>query len=672
MILHTSSQGIKGPKAFRKTRREPVRIEGLEPRRLFAVSTATWFGPYLETGTKWTLRTTTSGGNTANFAYVNAGTTVYKGLPSVEVNITGPNGITGKTYDTTDNAGNYIQYSSQTTFPNGSEVNDYSPYRVLLPGSLSAGVTVTLSNSNVETENSTSGSETTTFAETYQFTLLSESTTSITVPAGTYAAYQVTMTESAEGSDGSSIDPDTQIVWWAPDVGIVKSVDQESGTISELTTFEGKIRRLGVIQQPTATTFGDEIEPGVQVALQDGAGATVGASNEAVTITASLSSSSTGQGVLSGTTSVATSGGIARFNNLSIDKPGRYVLIFTDSKGRIVGSEPFDVSAGKLEFRRFPSEGVAGSIIRPGVKVALVDGDGKLIKDAPSLVTLTLTGAGIGLPIEGNTAQLVNGIADFETLKLVKAGKYILEATDANGSIAATSTEIEIKGPHLDFKVQPRKVGVNGRIKYGIVLEDPKGRRIFNNIDTIRFTLNVIEGPSNAALLGSTDILTRGAAINDTQPYVAVNAPGTYTLTATLNQGFGSSTDVSAVESITSNPFEVVQNKLVFTRQPANTQPGITLRYEIQLKDYKKKTVISSDQLTFTLMVISDGAGAVLSSNTDSFRNGKAENDGNIPIKINLPGTYKLIVAVVPAIPDDPIPAPINSNEFKLKIPKGK
>jgi hypothetical protein len=84
-----------------------------------------------------------------------------------------------------------------------------------------------------------------------------------------------------------------------------------------------------------------------------------------------------GGGTLSGTLTVAASGGLATFNTLSINKLGTgYTL--TASSGALIGatSSSFNITAAtanKLAFAQQPTSATAGVAISPAVTVRILD-----------------------------------------------------------------------------------------------------------------------------------------------------------------------------------------------------------------------------------------------------------------------------------------------------------
>jgi hypothetical protein len=427
-----------------------------------------------------------------------------------------------------------------------------------------------------------------------------------------------------------------------------------------------KTAKLSIVKGPTNTSVDDKISP-IKVAELDASGKLD--PKDDTTITASISSSSTGTGTLSGTTNVSTRNGTASFSNLSINKPGQYVLNFTDSDDRMVASASFQISGAKLEFKGKVSNGVAGSSLDPSVEVELVNSKGKPITNASSLVTLSISGSNASNPITGNTVQLTNGVAVFSSVKLSNPGDYTLSATDDQGDTSALSNQFEITGVHLAFKKQPAETGANARVAYEVDLENSKNQVVNRSSIGVGLALTTIEGGTDAALSSSADTVDFGVANNSGGDPVTINSAGTYTITFTVISQSTDGFDYT-IAPITSDPFQVVANHLKFVKQPLSTGVSVPLRYEIVMENYRNQTVTTSaDQLQFTLIPSPGESNGILASNVDTLIGGSAINANNM-ISISPAGTYQLSVVDVPPNPADAVAAGVTSVSFKIKASK--
>jgi hypothetical protein len=654
-------------------------IECLERRQLLSVSAQTLAGPVTIAGNSWTYDGIIQGTVMGTETLTSKGATTFGGQPAIEVDES--DATKGKVASTGQNfyaflPQGYVLLDTKTTSSNGAGgINDsaYSPpYHLLIPETLSGNVPVTTPAVTETDSNSAAPGDTSTETISDVITLVSETPSAqISVPAGNFMCYQINSTETDTDSDGN-VTTDVSEGFIDPSKGLVEVDDVTSGNLLELTNFTGTSFQLAVTQQPSNALVEDDINPAVQVSLQDSLGNNDTNVADAETITASIGSASTGTGTFTAmsVTSVNTVDGVANFSNLAMTKPGQYVLNFTDSDGRSIASNSFKVSAGKLIFKGRVSNGVAGSALEPSVEVELVNSKGKIINDIPSLVTLGISGTNSSNPIAGNTAGLVGGVAIFSGVKLGMPGKYVLNATDDLGDATASSNEFEITGLHIAFRRQPgKKVGLSSPLQYTVVLEDSRNRLVNNSSIGLQLTLNTVAGGTNAALSDRSDVFSFGVANNTTGVRASINSPGEYTITFAIVSEPENPIGYT-IDPITSSQFQVVTDHLAFARgkEPATTLPGVALRFVVQMEDYQNHIVTTSaDPLQFTL-IPSSGDTGVLSSSSDTLLAGIDENAGMI--SINAAGTYKLMVVDVPADPGDPIADPVTSNPFKIKTVK--
>ena len=480
--------------------------------------------------------------------------------------------------------------------------------------------------------------------------------------------WEVDGTETDTPSDSSPPTTSSTKAYFAPNVGLVEVKNITNGQTTELSKYSVISTHLAVTT-PSTTLAGDPFNPVLQVTIIDSTGATDTNPADAVTITPSIGAGSTGTGTLSSAAGVTTVGGVATFSGLSIDKPGTYVITFSDSVGRSIPTDPFKVAAGKLIFKpdKLIKNAVSGSSLEPAIEVELVDSKGKLITDAPSMVTLAPSGPGAGNPITGNTAQQAGGIAMFPGVKLTKPGDYTLDATDDQGDVTATSNQFEITGLHMAFKKNIGKTGANSRLGYLIELEDSKDRLVNNSHLGLILTLNTIDGGTGAALSTAADIFSFGKADNSTSPLVSINAAGTYTITFTVRSESDPSINFP-IDPITSDQFQVVGNQLVFVHVN-NSLPNVPLKYKVEMQDYKRHLVTTAaDGLTFTLNPIG-GATGVLAGGSDSLIGGIAVNQSASPLSIDSPGEYTLTVNDVPGAGE---PGALSGMSHMFKVVTGK
>ncbi len=377
------------------------------------------------------------------------------------------------------------------------------------------------------------------------------------------------------------------------------------------------------------------ILPPVTVAVQDADGNTV----ETATNTVTLSLGTTAAGAhLLGTLTVAAINGVATFSGLSIDKPGAGYTLVASSEG-LAGatSTGFDVSLApvKVAFTSQPTNATADAVIAPGVKVSILDPNGRLVATAAHQVTLRIAAGPAGGALSGTTSVAATaGVATFANLSLNKAGTYFLRAA-ATGLTGATSTAFAIiAGPasKLAFTAQPANAAA------GAILA-PVQVAIRDSLDNLctgatnAVTLAIASGPVGGSLSGTTTAsAVRGVA---TFSRLSLNKIGTfYRLRAT---GAGLTGATSAAFTITVGPAA----KLAFTVQPSNASAGaaISPAVKVAVRDRYGNTCTGATNRV-TMAIASGPAGTTLSGITNVAPSGGFATFANL--SLNKAGTYYL------------------------------
>ncbi|HXV91427.1 MAG TPA: hypothetical protein VD707_08660 [Gemmatimonadales bacterium] len=325
-------------------------------------------------------------------------------------------------------------------------------------------------------------------------------------------------------------------------------------TSSAFSITPGTATRLFFTVQPSATTAGSSISPSVRVAAQDALGNT--ATGFAGNVTLAIATNPAG-GVLSGTTTVAPSSGVAIFSGLSIDKAGTgYTLRATASGLSQATSAAFDItssSATHLVVTVQPSTEVAGVAISPAIQVTARDAQNNTATSFINNVSVTITG-GTGTPgatLSGTkSVGAMAGIATFDDLSIDRSGSGYTLTFTASGVTDVVSAPFTINpgtAAVLVFTVQPTTgpAGVTIAPPVQVTARDALGNTVTNFTSQVTLAITAGTGTPGAVLLGSPVNAVAGVA---TFSNLSINLAGVgYRLDATSG----------ALPLVTSNAFSM-------------------------------------------------------------------------------------------------------------------
>jgi hypothetical protein len=358
---------------------------------------------------------------------------------------------------------------------------------------------------------------------------------------------------------------------------------KESAAIS-IATNQEQLKFLG---QPLQGATGGSIistagQP-VTVEVMSPNGSVDTAFNGDVTIAVSHDASAGQNAVLSGTTTVAARGGIATFNNLSLNQPSQagieYTLSATLNDGTETFSNGFQVGH-TLVFTTQPSNSSSDLAIEPAVVVSVDDPDGSTLDtNYNGAVTLQL-----GNNPNGSNAQLggtttvnaVKGVATFDIIGIEATGAgYTLEASIPEGE-TATSKPFNI-GDYLQFLQQPDSAAAGRTISPAVTVEvlAPDGSPDTTTTgDTITLSIEHDASGQNAALSGTLTEPVNATTGIATFNGLSINDLGSgYTLLAALN-----TTSEKSATTLVSNGFNIYRPfDLSFSPQPTSTPTGFTM-----------------------------------------------------------------------------------------------
>lgn len=361
--------------------------------------------------------------------------------------------------------------------------------------------------------------------------------------------------------------------------------DNVTGTSSDITTIAGSASKVVFVQQPSDATAGATISPSVTVQLQDTHGNNI--STSGISIEMALSS---GTGTLNGTTLKSTdAGGLATFNDLSIDLAGSKNL--TASSGGLTSavSNAFAISAGtaaKVVFVQQPSDTTAGDTISPSVTVQLQDINDNNVSNSGVPITMALS-SGTGV-LSGTSPQTTDagGLATFSDLSINLTGAKNLTASSAGLTSAVSNTFTIITGTATKVRVETAADGSgtvvplqsiaagSSIIVYAIARDDSDNFEA--NVAADAWSLqNITNGVVSGDLVpggdaksavftghfsGTTEIMARFGSL-------ATTNSGTLTVTAgvSLTSPANNATDVATNRSITATFTEAMEDSTITT-----------------------------------------------------------------------------------------------------------
>ena len=420
-----------------------------------------------------------------------------------------------------------------------------------------------------------------------------------------------------------------------------------TATTSSFTISPAASAQLVFTAQPINTVISTPISPPVVVDVEDAFGNLVTTDSSDVTL-----SVASGPGDISGTTTVATSGGIATFDNVALDQVGLYTLGASDGSLTGAVSDSFHITLTapvQLAFQQQPSNITAGNTM-PDVTVDVEDSTGALDTADDSYVTISIATGPSSATLSGTlTVQAVNGVATFGDLSITTAGTYSVEVVDGDllGAVSNSFTVSPAAASQLAFAQQPSTVATGFTMTPPVVvdIEDQYGNRVTSDNSTV--TLTLASGPGQLTGTLTQTAQSGAASFNN----LSLSEVGTYKLQATD----------SSFPVITSNSFDDIPpiRHLVVVRQTITAEQfgDVFANVKLEITD-ESGNIITTDTSTCNVTLSSGPAGAALSGDTS-----ETFSDGYVVftrLSVDRAGTYTLTFnngeAATTVVIDDPIP----------------
>ncbi len=382
------------------------------------------------------------------------------------------------------------------------------------------------------------------------------------------------------------------------------SLDEiQSGTI---TVVPGSPAQLVFSQQPTNTVEDEVIDPAVTVRIEDSSGNLV--NNDNTTQVGIAIANNPSSGNLNGTTPVTASGGIATFNDLSIDAAGNgYTLEATSTGLSSATSNSFNIAEPILEATQIrvetaadgsgtvvPSQDVlSGNSITVYAIARDAEDDFVSLVEAANWSLQNITGG----VVSGNLVNNSDGSATF-------TGGVIGSATirAASGSLVQTEsgtiTVIPGSASQLSFDQQPTNTVEEQVIDPAVTVrvEDSAGNLISDDNST-EVNIAIANNPSGGTLSGTTSVTVSGgvATFND----LSINNSGNgYTFEATAT---GLSTATSSGFDILDKPTFTISGTITDGTDPIEN-------VSVEATGGHSQTVTTNSSGVYSLTGVVDGS----------------------------------------------------------------
>jgi len=384
-----------------------------------------------------------------------------------------------------------------------------------------------------------------------------------------------------------------------------------SVTSSSFNVTLGSAAKLAFLTQPGGGSGGSPWSTQPVVAFEDAGGNTVSSTTQ---VSLAIVTNAGVNGVLSGTTTLAASAGLATFSGLSIDKSGSGYTLSASSVGLpTVTSSGFNIAVGsatKLAFTTSPGNGTGGTSLGTQPVVSVQDAGGNTVTSSTASISLAIgTNPGSGALSGTASVAASSGVVTFAGLSIDKVGSGYTFVATSSGLTNATSSTFNVgigTATQLAFNTQPGN-GTGGSALSTqpiIFVQDAGGNTVTTS--TASIALAIGNNPSSGTLAG-TSTVNSGAGVA-TFSGLSIDKAGTgYTLVA-------SGTSLTSATSSALNITVGSATKLAFTGQPSNGAGGVALTGQpvISVEDAGGNIVTSSSS-TINLVIGTNPSTGTLS-----------------------------------------------------------
>jgi hypothetical protein len=394
---------------------------------------------------------------------------------------------------------------------------------------------------------------------------------------------------------------------------VASSAGASSQTSVAFNVTTGAAGNLVFTTQPSTTTAGASIAPGIAVQIRDQSGNTVPTATNPVTLTITNGTGAAGA-IIIGTATVNAVAGVATFNSIAIDKASAgYTLTAAATGLASAVSGAFTVNPGAptaYVVQATPASQVAGSQV--SVTAQLIDAYNNTVPQSGRTVNWTSTNGGAFASASQTTGTNGATAAQPFTTSTSAGLVHVITATDATPSIIGTATVNTLTGPpnNLAITTAPSAAAQSG-IAFAaqpvIQLRDANNNAI--PLAGVTVTASLASG---AGALNGTATAVTNAAGQATFTNLRINGVvGGFTVAFNAPSLLGATST-----SIALSPG--APSVLVFLQQPTSTTAGTAIAPAptVAIRDADGNQTTATTSLTIAIAAGTGSAGAVLAGTT--------------------------------------------------------
>lgn len=389
-----------------------------------------------------------------------------------------------------------------------------------------------------------------------------------------------------------------------------------AATTNAFSVNAGAASGLAFAQQPTDAVAGTSLSPPVTVKVVDGFGNPTGSGTQAVQL--GIQNNVNGA-VLSGTTTVNASSGVATFSAVSLDKAGSgYRLGATATGLSNAVSQPFAITAGSpssIGFTTTTASVTAATCAGSPVTIGLKDAYGNPAV-ATSPVTINLTATGLTLFSDDACATSATQVsipagqssASF-FFKGTTVGSYPINATSSLGN-ASINENIVAGGATKLLITSPARTVTAGQCSAAVTLQ---AADTANNPAGVNQTVTVaLSGGSQVTFYSDANCANTAASVTLTSSSSSVDV----FFKATLAQTFTFSANPTSTLSSATQPNQTVNPAAASRLKFADAAPTVVAGDCSPLRTVNVTDAFGNAQVSGsakTLNLTSSGGGAFFS-----------------------------------------------------------